>query len=212
MTQISLPGVGPGRKGGRARGPAAHDGNAYPWPCVVLAVDTATRSGWAIRVGGKLAYSGEVDTHDARELDAIIQLAAVGAQPDPTWILPCVLVLERSFPGGFGAIVAALGAARERWLLAWERLGGRRKDVVSVMPASWRSRVLGGRAVRMKRDEIRPHEMAAARQEIAAANDNAIELGPDEAAAILISRWAARAPQVGEKLNARQRKARRRER
>lgn len=201
-TQISLLGVGTRRKRGRARRPAAHDGNAYPWECTVLAVDTATRSGWAVRVCGKLRWSGEVDTHNTDELDDIIRLAC---DADQSVQRPLVLVLERPFPAGRARIAEALGAARERWAMAWERAGGARRDIVSVMPVQWRSRVLGRQSVRMKREEVRIYEMAAARQEVGGACE---WMGADEAAAILISRWAARSPKVGAVLSARQRKRR----
>jgi hypothetical protein len=158
----------------------------YTWPCVVLAVDTATRSGWAIRVAGKLRYSGELDTLDEHELDAVItdalKLTHGGAH--------LVLVLERAW-GQRTATLLALGAARERWLAAWRRRGLTGK-YVQVYPSQWRARVLPGHA-HAKREIIRPIELAAAQLEVG----STCNVGPDEAAAILISRWAAHAPQVG---------------
>lgn len=196
----------------RPKRPACHDGNAYPWRCVVLGVDTATKSGWAVRVAGKLVWSGECDSRDDDALDDAVRLALQCAgrppaevMPGDTASMPCVLVLEKPFPGGFRAISEALGAARERWLCAWERNGQRRDQrVVRVQPVVWRSRVLGSQAVRMKRDEVRPYEQAAARMEVGPG----IPIGDDEAPAILISRWGARAPQVGDELTAYERAAR----
>ena len=196
----------PPRRARRKR-PASHDGNAYPWRCVVLGVDTATQSGWAVRVAGKLVWSGECDSHDEHALDEAVRLAlqCAGRPPAEAAAMPCVLVLEKPFPGGFRAISEALGAARERWLCAWKRNGQRRDQrVVRVMPVVWRSRVLGSQAVRMKRDEVRPYEQAAARMEVGPG----IPIGDDEAPAILISRWGARAPQVGDELTAYERAAR----
>jgi hypothetical protein len=175
------------------------DGNAYPWPCVVLAIDTASRSGWAIRDCGKLVWSGECDTLDPDELDHVVQLA------NRRRSIPCVLVLEKPYPRRFQAMNEGLGAARERWLAAWQRAGQRRdKRVVKVQPVSWRSRVLGSASVRMKRDEVRAFELTAARMEVGPR----IPVGPDEAPAILISRWACRAPEVGACLTTRERAVR----
>lgn len=184
------------RKRSKAR---VFDGVAKPWPCVVLAVDTATRSGWAIRDHGKLVWSGEVDTLDAGELLAVVKLA--GSRKS----VPCVLVLERPFFGGRNPLTIgmSLGGARERWLLAWEHCGERRdKRVVSVTPAVWRSRVLGRGTGSLPREKVRPIEMRAAR--LMCGGD--YEPGEDEAPAICISKWAAHAPEIGAALTGRRRK------
>lgn len=189
--------VPPKRK--RTKRARTHDGNAYPWQCAVLGVDTATRSGWALRVAGKLIASGECDTYDPAELDDIVRLALRHGERIAG---PTVLVLEKPPPFGRANIAEALGAARALWLAAWERAGQKRtRRVIRVYPVSWRSRVLGPSSVRMTRDEIRPFEQTAARQEVRFG----LEIGPDEAPAILISRWGARAPEVGKCLTAKER-------
>lgn len=161
----------------------------------VLAVDTATRSGWAIRVGHRLTHSGESNTLDADGLDRVCALALRVAGEHR--VTAPALVLERPW-GGLAYTLVALGMARERWLAAWTRAGLSRRRVVSVRPVTWRSRVLGGAAVRMRREEIREREMFAARAECPG-----VDIGPDEAAAVLISRWATRAPAVAKVLRGR---------
>lgn len=171
------------------------------WRCVVLAVDTATRSGWAVRAGDRLVASGEAHTPDAGELDAIVH-EAMGYSG------PVVLVLERAW-GNRTNTLLALGAARERWVAAWRRAGLPERRVVPVYPATWRAKVLGGGAHAMARDDVRPLELASATGEVIGLRGVSRgtvpppELGPDEAAAILISRWACRAPQVGAVLSKR---------
>lgn len=158
-------------------------------PCVVLAIDTARRSGYAIRARGRLTYSGEVDTLQPHEVREIVSLACDGADKHT----PVVLVLERPWGGRMHTLIA-LGQARERWLAPWAEFGQPRTRVVSVMPASWRARVLGRAYARATRDEVRAAELTAART--IETKTHWDRIGPDEAAAILISRWAAYAPQV----------------
>lgn len=159
---------------------------------VVLAVDTARVSGWAIRHAHRLRYSGQLDTYAADNIDLVCELA-LNISDAAYKRRPPVLVLEQPWGGKRGVLVA-LGMARERWLAAWERAGLSRRRVVSVMPAQWRAVVLGRGAVRLEREEIRLREMVSARAEVAPAHRD--RLGADEAAAILISRWAVRAPAV----------------
>jgi hypothetical protein len=160
---------------------------------VVLAVDTARISGWAIRAGHALRYSGELDTLDPHSLDAAVSKAkvvAIGALSTR----PPVLVLERAWGGQVSTIVA-LGQARERWLGAWQRAGLSRSRVVSVYPQQWRPAILGRGIQGIGREELRARELLSAQAECRAG----LQLGPDEAAAILISRWAVRSPKVAAK-------------
>jgi hypothetical protein len=192
----------PAKKKTRAKSPR-DSGSLLAWRCVVLAVDTAANSGWAIRCDGKLAYSGELDTLDAQELDDVIATASGLAHINSD--RPLVLVLERAY-GGSMSTIAGLAAARERWLAGWRRARRSIGHVVSVYPVTWRALILPRGCTRMKRDEVRPYEIAAAQHEVNAcaiarkARFPTYGVGDDEAAAILIARWAARAPQVGKVL------------
>lgn len=158
-----------------------------PWLAAVLAVDTAAWSGWAVRVCGQQREFGEADTLDAAALERIVRWAVrLAAIAD----VPLVLVLEAPW-GGAAHIVAALGAARERWLRAWrdaEQAGAR---VVLVKPGRWRGPVLGRRYVSAPREETR------AREQLVAGGMVGCEVGSDEAPAILIGYWASHAAEVG---------------
>jgi len=159
-----------------------------PWLCAVLAVDTARQSGWAISRAGSHVDSGEVDTLDEVTVGQIVDNAIGYAAATR---VPLVMVLESPF-GGSVAVIAALGVARERWLRAWRACDQSLGRVVRVAPSTWRGPVLGARSVGLPRDEIRRVELATAR---ALVGDPMI--GHDEAAAILIARWASHAAAVG---------------
>jgi hypothetical protein len=165
------------------------------WPCVVVGVDTAKRSGYAVRVAGRLVEAGEIQTDRDRGLARRVVLEAVErARPLE---LRVVLVLEKAW-GGDTRTVLGLGAARERWVDAWVDAGQPMQRIVDVYPSTWRARVLGVGSVHVTRDVVRATEMRVALAELAKLGVD--ELGPDEAAAILISRWGARAGEVGKVL------------
>lgn len=177
-----------------------------PWPCVVLAVDTARVSGWSIWVQGKYAQSGEFDTLNASEIERVVSAGALLAEAGD---VPYVLVLEKPW-GGNVTVVAALGAARERWLSAWRKLAvGNVGKVVTVAVPTWRARVLGGNTIGMKRDQVRPIEQAAALGLKGARPGVSVGgVGPDEAPAVCIGKWATHAGELAKHMGKRiQRKA-----
>ena len=178
----------PGRRRAKRRPLAA---SVATLRCLVLAIDTAARSGWAAALGQDeyLAF-GEADTLDRESLGEIVRWSVCQAAARN---LPLVLVLEAPF-GGRLTTVMALGAARERWLCAWREASQPLRQVVSVQPAEWRARVLGRGWARAPRGDVRAHE-----QGVAAALVGERVRG-DEAAAILIARWALRAARVAEVL------------
>jgi len=160
-----------------------------PWACVVLGVDTAARSGWAIAVSGKRVDSGEVDTLNTPDIERVvrwaIELGRVGG-------LRVVLVLEAPW-GGSVAVVAALGVARERWERAWRDAGQTVRRVVRVNPSTWRAAVLGRQAIGLEREAVRALEQRVAAWLVGPGR----VLGPDESAAVLIAAWGAQAGEVG---------------
>jgi len=168
-----------------------------PWDAVVLGIDTARRSGWAIAVQGKRVDSGELDTLDAGEVQRVVawavSLGALGR-------LPVVLVLEAPW-GGSVSVVAALGAARERWMAAWRACGQSPRRVVRVQASTWRCGVLGRVTAGMEREAVRALEQSVANRLAGKA------LGPDEAPACLIAYWGGWAGQVGKVIGVRARKA-----
>lgn len=171
-----------------------------PWLAVVLAVDCASRSGWAICVVGKLCASGELDTLNTPAIEAVVAQALERAV---TLGRPCVLVLEDIW-GGSVSTIAGLGAARERWLAVWRALAGKvghKGKVVRVPVSTWRAAILGEGYGSAERDQARPVEQSMARGIKGSA------VGPDEAPAICLGRYGAQAGDVGKVIGERARKA-----
>lgn len=154
-----------------------------PHPIVVLGVDTATVSGWAIRVRGRLIASGQIDTRQhGRVAEIVARAVAAGRKYDVrVWV-----VLERAWGGRLNTIVG-LGMARGRWIDACRGMVPSAR-ITSCMPNEWRAGLFGGRWSRVERNEIRAHEV-----QTAVAETKRDDIGDDEAAAICISAWAARA-------------------
>ncbi len=160
-----------------------------PWACVVLGVDTAARSGWAITLFGKRMDSGELDTLDTAKLEQVVRWAVDLGRAGG---LRVVLCLEAPW-GGSVAVVAALGVARERWERAWRDAGQTVRRVVRVNPSTWRAAVLGRSSIGMPRAEVRALEQRVAGWLVGPGR----VLGPDESAAVLIAAWGAQAGEVG---------------
>lgn len=172
-----------------------------PWLCVVLAVDTARRSGWCISVSGRRVDSGELDTDTVVASALLSRLVRWAVDLGASGGLPVVLVLEKPW-GGSSVIVASLGAARERWLRAWREGGQSSGRVLLVQPGTWRSAVLGSGSIGLTRDVVRGLEASF----VAHLMGRRVA-GGDECAAILIARWASQAAQVGKVIGKRAQRA-----
>lgn len=105
-------------------------------PCIMLAVDVATRSGWAIYSAGVRLHSGECNISDRVAVRGACD-AAVKWRGE----LPTVLVLERPWGArrNVTATLMALGAARQVWLEEWAAANGRKRPprVVKFLPSEW---------------------------------------------------------------------------
>lgn len=177
---------------GKKRRPIAMTPNA-PWPCVILAVDTAENSGWSIWRHGEIDSWGEVDLmmRDA--------------------LYPPFQTLNACFPNATKVLVLELpfrGNSQGQWIGHWKhewtvKHSLPRTKIVQVNPQTWRCKVIG--LSNQKRDEMRKLEQQTAKRIIGMRRG---ELGTDEAAAICIGKWASWAPQVGSKLTAKQREVR----
>jgi len=165
-----------------------------PWECVVLGVDTARRSGWSVFSRGHLVARGELDTLEAGAIEGVVQQAVDGAA---ALGLPLVLVLEKPWGGKNVGVVTALGAAIERWERVWRALAqGHLGRVVKVGVSTWRAAVLGPEWLGVERELVRAHEQLVARALL-----GVDQVGGDEAPAVLIGYWAARAGEVGRRLS-----------
>lgn len=173
------------RKRARAEKPAPK-----PWQCVVLGVDTANLSGWAIRAAETQLEFGEVNTRDH---DAVVRIVRWAVRIARRLDWPLVLVLEAPW-GRRTQTVAGLGAARERWEHAWWECEQPESHIMRVQVATWRAAVLGGHWVSAKREAVRAHEQRTAAELV---GEEVGDIGPDEAPALLIAKWAAYAARTG---------------
>lgn len=160
-----------------------------PHRCVVLAVDPGDPSGWSIWAAGRYVQSGEVDPHEADALDRVIAaLPLLCTMTDPDHC-PAVLVLERPWSR------RVLGPSRALWAKAWERAGYSARRIVRAWPSRWRSQLLGTGG-RMNTEQHRTVEGAHALSVVVAQTGREAAIRHDEAAAICIGHWAARAGEV----------------
>lgn len=168
-----------------------HPDAVRPWRVVLLAVDTARRSGWARFQSGLYQASGELDVvADSHSVNLIVRTAVEHAA---ALRLPAVLVYELPYGG------ARQGGHRGTWTHAWYLAGGVKTRTVGVYPAQWRARILGHGMHAARREIVRPAEQRLAAQYVGRS------VGPDEAPAILLGRYGSRAGAVGAKLTPKQR-------
>lgn len=157
----------------------------HPHSCVILAVDSASSSGWSLWSCGVRLNSGQCDASDP-EVVGTVCAAAVKHSYDE---LPKVLVLERPF-GGTLRTVDGLGMRRGMWMAGWARACRTRRPrrYVSVFPQTWR-KVFGLRA------KVAPEYQQATLK--AHGVDLHRPVGGDEFEALMIGLWALRADKVG---------------
>lgn len=162
--------------------------------CVVLAIDPGQTSGWAISVRGELISSGECSIDNSIAVSGVCKQAREAAIAHA---LPAVLVLEKPF-GGSVQTITGIGQRRGAWRAQWIAAGGNKTKQVNVGTSTYRSKVLG--AGNLDRAAARPLEQA-----LAASRVGRGDVGPDQAAAVCINVWAAKAPEVAAKIAARYR-------
>jgi hypothetical protein len=183
---LTLPGIDAGPKSGpvspAARALCVHRSKSRsrpvpapkPWEAVIVTVDAARVSGWAIGVRGSVVESGE----------RAVELGKLHS-------LPVVIVLEFMWGGRVNATVGC-AIACDRWRAAWRAVGQARTRMGRCQPKQWRGPVLGTCWAHAKREEVRPVEQSMARGIVGRE-----DVGEDEAPAICMQHWAARAPLVG---------------
>lgn len=155
-----------------------------PLPVVVLGLDPARVSGWAILVDGQLAASGTA--RSASERAQVVSTAQTASEAHQRRL---VVVAERWLTGGWASFdaIAGLAAAWGAWREALEIAGHPKRRVVRVTPQTWRASLLGGRATR---EEWKRRAVWRVRAE------HGIEVSDDEAEAVLIGQWGSRSLQV----------------
>lgn len=156
----------------------------HPHSCVILAVDSANRSGWSLWSCGVRLSSGECLAADSAAVDAVCAEAIKHSHDQ----LPRVLVLERPF-GGTLRTVDGLGMCRGYWRAAWARACRTRRPgrCVNVFPATWR-KAFGLKSKVMpeyQQATLLSHGVSLHRQP-----------GSDEFEALMIGLWAMRSDKV----------------
>ena len=126
---------------------------------IVLALDTARRSGWAIFDCGEFRVAGPAKTAEERE--EVVRIAVELAHNKG---IPLVVGAEDwELHGMSRASIFGLGAGFGRWEHILEREGYDFKLLFRVKVDEWRSRILGLRPGRYKRDEAKQAALAACR-------------------------------------------------
>lgn len=160
--------------------------------CVVLALDTASTTGWAIWKRQELAGCGAIaDVFNASEaMSKLVMDARLMAHHCGD--MPLVVVGERPFRDPLGKLSAAWWA----WVEVLDAVNVPKKHRHRVYPSVWRSKVLGKGWGSAKRDSAREMEQLLATGVL----QSTAAVDPDAAAAIGIGLWALRAQKVGDSL------------
>lgn len=159
-----------------------------PSQCILLAMDTASVTGWSIRVCGMLESHGQHKLYTDDGLRATQLVCEKLTQLQEMTSLPIVVVSERSWGGHMGmGRTTAFGY----WLHALRSIGVHLKRFIEVYPSEWRAVALPPGSVGKVRDEVRAIEMEAAQALV-----NGASLGADEAPAIMIGVWGMHSGEV----------------
>ena len=160
-----------------------------PWKCVVLALDAAAKTGWAVYALGKLADSGEFKIHTDAGVSETFRVVNIAKTFALQLGVPWVAIIEASWGGH---MAAGKTPATGWWTLALRNAQLPIARIGDVYPSTWRARTLPRGMASAARDDVRACEVAAAR-----AIKGGRDVGHDEAPAILIAKWAAQAGEVG---------------
>jgi hypothetical protein len=154
--------------------------------CLVLGIDPAQTSGWALLCQGKLVQSGSVVNAHLRS--EVIRLAK---HNEVLSGLSLVIVMEDWTAGGWPGHkqMFGMGAARGRWLEQIELAGIPSRRVISVYPQTWRAAIFGTGGSKIKGPQYKAMAVAHARSYFGMGRDPS----DDEADALCIARWACAA-------------------
>lgn len=168
----------------RARGPAAQPPTSSPLAAVLVAIDSAKRSGYATYIAGVLWDYGEVnarlDAERARVFNDAIGAAYMRG-------LPVAALLEVPW-GGYQSAALSLHATALDWRRSWVATGQPAERLVERTVGQWRRQLFPGRT--LPREEARRLEATHAEQIIArdlgARRFLKPDPGPDANAAVCI--------------------------
>lgn len=182
--------------------------SAYPvaLPCVLLAIDPATTSGWALFLEGKPVSWGALAASDSNGIDAVLLQAC---ELTSRTKLPLVVLGEDWGRGGVMGLAQwqGLGAGWGAWRYACDRARAKGLPVVEsrvmrVTQTTWRA-AFGLSSLR--REHVKAYSVRAARERLGI---TLTDEQHDTAEALLIGLWGARAGAVGSKLPAKIMRAR----
>jgi len=151
-----------------------------PLRAVVLAIDSARKSGWALYDRGTLVAYGECAANIAHQRDHVITGALRTADAAQ---LRAAIAVETPFGGALQTIVS-LATSAALWRDTWRAHGEPLRACLDVQAGEWRRHLFG--SGKMPRDAARRLEQLTV-QRIVQQHQPAIglaDIGPDAAAAI----------------------------
>lgn len=152
-----------------------------PLDAVLLAVDSARKSGWALYSRGQLIRFGECSSRLPHERAEVVAEALRFAH---ALELPVALVLEVPFGGPLKTLLS-LAESAALWRDTWVSYEQQPRRVLEVLATEWRERMFG--PGKLPRDAARRFEaLAAARIVQQSPQQNPPELGGDSAAAVCL--------------------------
>lgn len=178
-----------------------------PHDCVILAIDPAKDSGWAILPPPSSSIDA-MSRHGEGGHAVAVNLAREVCMRTRR---PLIVVAETWTTGNRehdrrmkAAVLLGLGAAWQRWLAEFDRIGLPKSRVLRVNVATWRSKIIGG-AMNRTSDEWKQAAKQVATGRFPALDRASLplfepELNDNEADALCIALWARQAGVVGEAL------------
>jgi hypothetical protein len=153
---------------------------------IILSLDTARRSGWAIFDCGEFRVAGPATTPEHRE-----EVVGIAVTLSRSKGIPLVVGAEDWDMQGMGrAAIFGLGAGFGRWEHVLEREGYDKRLLFRVKVNEWRRMVLGARIGRNERDELKAMAMGACKAR------GWVVQSDDAAEAALIGFYISRHPPV----------------
>jgi hypothetical protein len=178
----------------RARGPERLAPTRSPLDAVLVAIDSAKRSGYATYIAGRLWDYGEVNARlDAER--ARVFTDAIGAAYMRG--LPIAALLEVPW-GGYQSAALSLHVTAKDWRRSWEATGQPADRLVERTVGQWRRQLFGGRTLAREAARVLEAQYAAQciARDLGARRFLKPEPGPDANAAVCIGQTILRAGEL----------------